>query len=69
MSNINIFESLNNLIQDLNHETYNIILSIGSDHNLNQNITEFYSRMIQNFKNRHKTILILFSELKSEDFP
>jgi hypothetical protein len=65
----NIFNSLNNLFANLNDKTYNIILSIGSDSNLDRNIERLYTNMIENFNNQKDTALIFISETKTIDFP
>ena len=65
----NIFNSLNNLFTNLNDKTHNIILSIGSDSNLDRNIERLYTNMIENFNNQEDTALIFISETKTIDFP
>lgn len=65
----NIFNSLNNLFTNLNDKTYNIILSIGSDSNLDRNIERLYTNMIENFNNQEDTALIFMSETKTIDLP
>ena len=62
-----IFVGLQNLLKhELEYPVYNVMLSIGSDNELNYNVLH-YKNIIVNFENSNPTILIIFSKI--DDFP